>query len=155
MDISIVKCERKHIDDCKDALKYSELGRAYFPDDSKIENAINEGISKREIHVAINTEGKCVGFLWYILNGAFHSFPYLHIIAVKNEFRNFGIGKKLMDYFENEASRGCSKVFLVVADFNPRVKHFYEKIGYKEVGVIPNLYKKDISEHLMMKELSV
>jgi hypothetical protein len=31
------------------------------------------------------------GFLWFINNGAFHSFPYLHIIAVKEEFRNLGI----------------------------------------------------------------
>ena len=153
MDINIVKCERKHIDDCKVALKNSELGRAYFSDDNKIENAINEGISKEQIYVAINNESICVGFLWYILNGAFHSFPYLHIIAIKDEFRNIGIGKKLMDFFEQDISKGCSKVFLVVADFNPMAKHFYEKIGYKEVGVIPGLYKKGISEHLMMKEL--
>lgn len=154
MDIKMIKAERKYIDDCKVALKNSELGKVYFSsDDNKVLQAINEGVSKQEIHVALNNEGICVGFIWFILNGAFHSFPYLHIIAVKDEFRNIGIGKKLMDYFEKVISKGCLKAFLVVADFNPKAKQLYENIGYKEVGTIPSLYKNSISEHLMMKEL--
>ncbi|HYE08837.1 MAG TPA: N-acetyltransferase [Patescibacteria group bacterium] len=153
MDISIVKAERKYTDDCKIALMNSELGRVYFSDDKKALQAINEGILKQEIHVALNNESICVGFIWFILNGAFHSFPYLHIIAVKDEFRNLGIGKVLMDYFEKVISKGCSKVFLVVADFNPKAKHLYQSIGYREVGIIPNLYKSGVTEYLMMKEL--
>jgi ribosomal protein S18 acetylase RimI-like enzyme len=58
-----------------------------------------------------------------------------------------------MEYFEKVVSEGCSKVFLVVADFNPRAKQLYQRIGYKEVGKIPNLYKNGITEYLMMKEL--
>ena len=30
-------------------------------------------------------------------------------------------------------------------------KLFYEKQGYKQVGTIPNLYRKGINEYLMMK----
>ncbi|MFZ5968343.1 MAG: GNAT family N-acetyltransferase [Bacillota bacterium] len=86
-------------------------------------------------------------------NGAFHGFPYLHIIAIKEEFRNLGIGKELLDYFEKVVAQS-SKVFLVVADFNSKAKQLYEKCGYKEVGVIPNLYKSGVTEYLMMKELS-
>jgi ribosomal protein S18 acetylase RimI-like enzyme len=39
----------------------------------------------------------------------------------------------------------------VVADFNPQAKKFYKDLGYKEVGVIPDLYKSGISEYIMMK----
>jgi hypothetical protein len=45
-----------------------------------------------------------------------------------------------------------AEVFSVVADFNPEVQRLYEQVGYKQVGVIPNLYKRGVTEHLMMKE---
>lgn len=153
MDISIIKAENKHLVDCKIALQNSELGRVYFSKEYRIIEALSEGISKREIFVAINNEGNCVGFIWFILNGAFHSFPYLHIIAVKSEYRTLGIGRKLLQYFEKETCKNSSKVFLVVADFNPKAKQLYESVGYKEIGIIPSLYKKGINECLMMKEV--
>lgn len=153
MDINIIKAENKHLIDCKNALQKSELGRVYFPEEDKTFQAINEGISKGEIFIAINKECTCLGFIWVIPNGVFHSFPYLHIIAVKEEFRNLGIGKRLLQYFEETSSKKSSKLFLVVADFNPRAKQLYQSIGYKEVGIIPNLYKKGVSECLMMKEM--
>lgn len=153
MTINIVKADRSHLEDCKLALMNSELGRVYFPNEEKAQNAVMEGINNEMLYVALGEEGICVGFLWYIKNGAFHSFPYLHIIAVKQEYRNLGIGKRLMEYFENVLSKGYSKAFLVVADFNPRAKHLYQKLGYQEVGVLPNLYKNGVTEYLMMKEL--
>lgn len=103
--------------------------------------------------MAINEKNECVGFVWIILNGAFHSFPYIHIIAVKEEFRNLGIGKILLKFCEETFAKESSKLFLVVGDFNLGAKRWYESIGYKEIGVIPSLYKKGINECLMMKEL--
>ncbi|MGF7060655.1 GNAT family N-acetyltransferase [Brassicibacter mesophilus] len=152
MNLNIIKAEQEHLIDCKTALQNSDLGRIYFPQENKTIQAINEGITKQEIFVALINEGLCLGFLWYIQNGAFHSFPYLHIIAVKEEFRNLGIGKDLLSYFEMILAKS-TKVFLVVADFNPKAKLLYQKVGYKEVGVIPNLYKGGVTEYLMMKEL--
>jgi ribosomal protein S18 acetylase RimI-like enzyme len=153
MDINIIKAENKHLFDCKIALQKSELGRVYFPEEDKAIKALNEGISKGEVFIATNKEHECLGFIWFILNGAFHCFPYLHIIAVKEEFRNLGIGKKLLQYVEETTSKNSSKLFLVVADFNPRAKRLYQNIGYKEVGTIPSLYKRGVTECLMMKEI--
>ena len=153
MKVSIIKAEEKHSIDCVDALQKSELGRVYFSKENSATNAVNDGISKGEIFVAINKEGLCVGFIWVIEKGAFHSFPYLHIIAVKEEYRNLGIGKKLLQYFEDTNSKEHTKLFLVVADFNTGAKRLYQSIGYQEVGVIPGLYKNGIKEYLMMKRI--
>lgn len=153
MDIDIVKGEDKYFDDCKIALQKSELGRVYFSEEKRVINAINEGISKGELYAAINKEGKCVGFIWFIKHGAFHSFPYLHIIAVKEEYRGLGIGRRLLKFFEDSETQRPSKLFLVVADFNPDAKRLYKSVGYREVGVIPDLYKKGVTEHLMMKKI--
>jgi len=69
------------------------------------------------------------------------------------EFRNLGIGKKLLKHFEETNSKTSLKLFLVVAEFNPKAKRLYQSIGYKEVGIVPNLYKRGVTECLMMKEL--
>ncbi len=154
MEIMIIKAESRYLEDCVQALLNSELGRVYFPEEEKARRAIEEGFSKGEFYLAVNQQTKeCLGFLWYIPNGAFHSFPYLHIIAVKEQYRGYGIGKKLLSFFEATISQTAGKAFLVVADFNPRAKQLYESIGYKEIGIIPNLYKQGVNECLMMKEI--
>jgi ribosomal protein S18 acetylase RimI-like enzyme len=151
MDVSIIKAENKHLNDCIIALQKSELGRIYFSTENKALNAISEGMGKGEISVAINGDNIVLGFMWIIENGVFHSFPYLHIVAVKEEFRGLGIGREFLNYMERVCN--SSKLFLVVADFNPDAKKFYIKNGFKEVGRIPDLYKNGVTEFLMMKEL--
>ena len=95
------------------------------------------------------------GIYMVYFSGAFHSFPYQHIIAVKEEFRRLGIGKKLLAFFEEMVFMDHSKVFLVVADFNPEAKRLYESLGYQQVGAIPGLYKEGVTEYLMMKEFKL
>jgi ribosomal protein S18 acetylase RimI-like enzyme len=127
------------------------LGRIYFPEEEKAWTALLEGLKKQELSVVFNDNNEFIGFYWLISQGAFHSFPYLHIIAVKEEYRGRGLGKEILQYIEAQVFAEHSKLFLVVADFNPRAKKLYEKLGYKEAGVIPDLYKAGVTEYLMMK----
>lgn len=152
MEITIAPAGLTHLDDCLAALLKSKLGEEYFPSAEKALSALTEGIARNEMFVALAATGECVGFIWFIENGAFHSFPYLHIVAVKEAYRSKGIGKKLLAFFEESTFTHCGKVFLVVADFNPEAQRLYEAWGYQQVGVIPDLYKKGVAEHLMMKE---
>lgn len=151
MEITIVKGSIDYINDCEDALVNSELGIRYFSQKGSARKALQEGFAKEEIYIALDANESCKGFIWFILDGMFHSFPYLHIIAVKQENRNHGIGKKLLQFFEDICFKDYTKLFLVVADFNPDAKILYKKVGYIEVGTIPSLYREGITEHLMMK----
>lgn len=151
MEITIVKGSMEYINDCEDALLNSALGIRYFSEKGSARKILEDGINKEEIFVALDINHDCKGFIWFILEGAFHSFPYLHIIAVKKENRKLGIGKKLLKFFEDFCFIDYTKVFLVVADFNLDAKLLYEKIGYIEIGIIPSLYREGITEYLMMK----
>lgn len=153
MKINIIKADPAHLSDCCSALENSELGRIYFSEAGSADRALQEGFSKEEIYVAVNETSDCLGFIWFQLKGAFHSFAYLHIIAVREAFRGMGVGKKLLSHFEKTAAGSSSKLFLVVADFNPKARKLYESIGYREVGLLPDLYRTNINEHLMMKVL--
>ena len=64
-----------------------------------------------------------------------------------------GIGKALLNYSENIAYEMADKLFLVVADYNPDAKRFYERNGYQQVGIIPNQYRPGVTEYLMVKDL--
>ena len=151
MDIKVIKGSIYYINDCEDALVNSELGERYFSDKGSARKSLEEGFCRDEIYVALDKDNHCKGFVWVILNGIFHSFPYIHIIAVNIENRGQGIGKKLMKFVEEIYYKSYSKLFLVVADFNPDAKRLYESIGYIEIGDIPDLYRNGITECLMMK----
>lgn len=149
--IKIIKGSIEHLYACEEALVNSELGVKYFSEKGSARKILKKGFAKDDIYVAIDEKNNFQGFIWFVFEGMFHAFPYLHIIAVKEESRNKGIGKKLLKFFEDICFKDNTKVFLVVADFNPNAKRLYERIGYTEVGVIPDLYREGITEHLMMK----
>lgn len=151
MDTRIDKGDLRYLDDCEEALVHSELGRKYFTEEGSARKAIIEGIEQGNLYIAF-INNICAGFFYFIPKGCFHSFPYLHLIAVKEEYRGKGIGQKLIDYYENIACADASKLFLVVAGFNPKAKSFYIRNGYQQVGEIPGLYRKGIIEYIMMKE---
>jgi ribosomal protein S18 acetylase RimI-like enzyme len=150
LNIFIRKAQLWDLEDCKKALLKSKLGQEYFTD-QWAQTSLTEGITKEEIYVAADAEGAVLGFIWFVLKGAFHFFPYAHLIAVKEQLRSKGIGKKLLSFFEETVFKDYSKVFFVVADFNPEAKRLYERVGYVQVGAIPGLYKEGVTEYLMMK----
>lgn len=151
MKTTIIKAGLEYIDDCENALVNSELGRRYFLKKGSARKVLQEAFYQDNVYVALGENRNCVGFIWFVLNGMFHSFPYLHMIAVKEEYRDLGIGKELLKFFEEYCFEEYSKIFLVVADFNTDAKRLYERTGYREVGSIPNLYRAGITEHVMMK----
>lgn len=151
-EITFAKGTEQHLKDCRDAISRSTLGEKYFSSPGSAENAILEGMRQRNVYVALIGE-ECVGFTFIIPKGAFHCFSYLHIIAIKEEYRGMGVGKALLDFSERIASETADKLFLVAADYNPGAKRFYERNGYRQVGEIPNLYRPGITEYMMAKNL--
>ncbi|MDD3919961.1 MAG: GNAT family N-acetyltransferase [Eubacteriales bacterium] len=149
--MEIIKGTTEYLDECIAALKDSELGRYYFSREDSVRDAVEEGLNAGTLYIAV--EGTAFqGFLYYIPNGAFHSFPYLHLIVTKASERGKGVGAKMLLFLESIVNK--PKIFLCVADFNPNAKRFYEKSGYMQVGRIESLYRLGIAENLMMKEIN-
>ncbi len=149
MNIKITKASSDQLKECEEILVNSSLGELYFQKKGSALNMIKEGLKYGNLYVAMEQD-KCIGFMFYIENGVFHSFPYLHIIVVMDEYRGKGIGKYMLEYYESLSD--SDKVFLLVGDFNSKAKRLYEGIGYRQVGEIPGLYREGITELIMMKE---
>jgi ribosomal protein S18 acetylase RimI-like enzyme len=150
MHITIIKGEQFHLEACCEALMRSDIGVAYFSsfDPRKI---LLEGLLNNDIDVALDESNNCIGFIWYERYGAFGMHTYLHMIAVKQELRGRGIGKRLIALFEEKTFKEDNMIFLLVAHFNEKAYKLYESLGYRQVGIIPGFYRKDINERLLMK----
>ncbi len=60
---------------------------------------------------------------------------YIYGVRVRSEYRNQGIGTRLMVAAENElAERGFSMATLNVGRDNPKAQRLYERLGYRVVA---------------------
>ena len=57
----------------------------------------------------------------------------------------------MLTKFEDMGFNQADKVFLLVSDFNQKARQLYKKLGYKKVGKIPDLFKKGVSENVLVK----
>lgn len=136
---------------CLRCVQQSDLWDAYFKSHARAERDIREMIDRQQIYVASNRENDCLGFMGVIHDGCFRKFSYLSLIAVRPEYRGRGIGRALIEKFEEMGFERADRVFLLVSDFNLRAQKLYADLGYTRVGTIPDLFKKGAAEQLMVK----
>ena len=71
---------------------------------------------------------------------------------MKEDARSKGIGAKLVGFVEEMTfSSGLPNVFLVTTTVNEGAVKFYQKIGYKIIGTIPDFVKKGLDEFIFWK----
>lgn len=139
------------IESCADCIDNSDISRFYFINREYTLNLISSGIKAHEIVIAHTQNHTVVGFYWKTENAMFCRFPYLRLFAVHPDYRSKGIGKKILEHFEDQCFLFSPKLFLAVSDFNKKAQKFYTLNGYSKVGEIPDLYKPGITEFLFMK----
>jgi len=147
MTIELGKIEA--LDRIVDIIKNSPLGDVYFMN-KDLCKIISDAISKEEVHVLLETD-IVLGFIWSNKEGTFGKYPYLHMLIIDQNYRNKGYGSSLIAYFENVLYKEYDQVYLMVGGFNIRAKNLYERLGYKEVGILPGFYSEDVNEFLLMK----
>ncbi len=146
----IRKANGEDVVQCMECIEDSQLWDAYFEEDHTTDTLEKE-IQRGRVIVAVDEENRLIGFMGIKESGCFGQFPYLSILAVHKEHRNRGVGKKLLHHFEQCGFEKENRVFLLCSDFNERGHMFYLKNGYAECGVVPDLYKKGIAEHIFVK----
>ena len=115
-------------------------------------------LEKDEITVvAAEMEGRFVGQVEVTPQSTCSKHVGVLGIALKDGYREIGIGTELMKEAETQSRRlGLEILNLEVFATNKRAKHVYEKVGYREVGAWPKAIKRKgvyIDSVLMSKEL--
>lgn len=156
----IERAKMKDIDQCVDILFVPEIGQLYFPKKELLREELEKNIDRDSIYVDRGSDGETVqGVIWYQQEGLFHAFPYLHMIAVRGDCRHQGVGAGLMEFYEQNSlmcgkNKMRIKVFLLVSDLNTNAQKFYLSRGYEEVSRLESLFRKGITERLLMKKVT-
>ena len=78
-DFDIRLADMTYIDSCVEILQDSELGKVYFSDHKKATAMLSYAVSQDNVHVALDENGKCLGFIYYMKKGVFGSYPLLQL----------------------------------------------------------------------------
>lgn len=91
-----------------------------------------------------------LGFAWFLKTGAFGRSGYLRLISVAPSAKGMGIGRALLGHLE-ELYLVPNGILLLATTTNSEAHRFYEKMGYRRVGEIPDYLKPGIHETIFQK----
>ncbi len=97
----IVEVIKEHeLKECCFRLFQSDFGKMYYPTYKTVLEILKKAYRKNNIFVA-KMDNAMLGFIWFSMDGVFSKFPYLNMLFVFPEFRESGIGRCLLNFFEN------------------------------------------------------
>ena len=104
----------------------------------------------KELVFMATQKGEVLGFIAIKRNILYAN--YIRRIVVREDARSKGIGGKLVEFVEEMTfSRGLPNVFLVTTTVNEGAVKFYQKIGYKIIGTIPDFVEEGLDEYILWK----
>lgn len=96
-------------------------------------------------------DGERLGFVLLAEHGFLRA-PYVNILAVAPASRNRGVGTELLRFAEQHFA-GARHLFICVSSFNPDARRLYERVGYRQVGELPDFVVDGHSEFILHKRL--
>lgn len=150
MDHGYEIVELKHIEEFSDCatmmLESNPWNKLYFT-----RAQCEEDLARPEmrVHGAVS-DGRILGFLASLSNGIGFE-PMIEYLCVRDEYRNLGLGTKLISFFENMLFPEADNLYLFVSDINPDAIRLYVRLGYAQVGALPNFNLPMQTEFLYRK----
>ena len=134
-------------------IAHAPLWQRYQVSEASARQALEGGLRREEgLYVAL-VEGQRAGFIWFLLQGAFAHSGYIRLLGVLPAFRRRGVGTALMGQAEAAIRRQAASVFLLTSDFNREAQAFYRRLGYQQVGAIPDYIVPGVTELIFYKRL--
>lgn len=97
--------------------------------------------------------GALEGLAWFLPSGTLSLGGYLRLLAVFGPAQGRGVGTSLVKAYETETAKVSAHAFLLTSSGNHAAQCFYERRGYRRVGLLPALVLKDQDEVLYWKRL--
>lgn len=79
-------------------------------------------------------DGVPAGILRYHL--FWDNIPFCSMLFIGEGHRREGLGKKLMEYWENDMKRQGYGIVLTSTQVDEEAQHFYRKLGYRDCGCL-------------------
>lgn len=153
MALRLEKCPTQVPADCEDIFRNSAIYTRYFQD-GRLARSLARAAGNGELYLAYDETDRLLGAMKVSLRGFCGLYPYLGLIGVHADSRGMGVGTFLMEQLERiTLESGAKRVTLMVSDFNTGGQRFYQRLGYRKLGELPDAAKEGITELIMIKDL--
>ncbi len=114
----------------------SELNFQFILDNDRhiSKELIRTKLKENEILVARSQDSKIIG--WLRFGYFWDNTPFMNMLYINENYRNKGIGKDLVKFWEIEMKNKGYKLLMTSTLSNEQAQHFYRKLGYKDSGSI-------------------
>lgn len=155
MEVWIRPGDPARLSDYMDVMRDSTLYDHYYaPDETVLRDILADALARGALLTAENSSGEAVGLMQCEWKGMFGAWPYLALLGVKKRWRGMGVGHKLLNAFERiSREMGARQIFICVSAFNPRARALYTSLGFRRIATVPELYRDDVTENVLMKRL--
>ena len=127
------------------------LWQRYDVTETSAARRLRDGIAEGAAIAVAEVNGVPAGFIWHVARGAFDRSGYIKLIGVRPEARRQGVGRALMEHAEAALFARSADVFLLVSDFNHAGQAFYRRLGYEQIGAIPDYVVPGVAELVFRK----
>jgi ribosomal protein S18 acetylase RimI-like enzyme len=108
-------------------------------------------IPPEELAFVVEDEQGLAGYVQFRLGGTFAWAGYVRVLAVHPGRRGQGLGRKIMAFAEDMILARGANVFLLCSAFNQKAREFYQALGYREVGRLPDFLTAGTEEVIYRK----
>ncbi len=119
----------------------------------KLQAILEAALARGEGLLLAEERGAPAGLAWFLTSGTLALGGYLRLLAVLGPFQGRGIGRELLAAYEAETARASAHSFLLTSQWNVDAQRFYERAGYRRVGLLPSLVVQGEDEALYWKPL--
>lgn len=127
------------------------LWQHYGVNEASATARLQSGLDQAATILVAEVEGRVAGFLWYVQRGAFQRSGYVMLIGVQPDLRGHGVGEALMAEAEAQMFASTNSICLLVSDFNEAAQRFYQRLGYSQVGSLPDYVIPGVNEYIYYK----
>jgi len=103
-----------------------------------------------QVHAAVAPDGEIFGFMASMAHGIGFE-PMIEYLCIGQKHRGLGIGSALIAFFEEKLFPEADNLYLFVSDINPDAMRLYVRLGYQQVGALPNFNLEKQTEFLHRK----
>ncbi len=136
---------------CARLMAESPLWQRYQVTQASATRRFEQGLAQQATILVAESDGQVAGFLWYLTTGVFGRSGYIMLVGVQTEQRSQGIGQTLVEAAEARMFAAVGDVFLLVSDFNDAAQRFYQRLGYRQVGALPDYVIAGVTELIYYK----
>jgi ribosomal protein S18 acetylase RimI-like enzyme len=129
------------------------LLRRYGRSAAKLQGILEAALERGEGLIVWEEGGELLGLSWFLTTGTLALGGYLRLLAVIGPAQKRGVGAKLLEGYEAEVAKASHHAFLLASLDNAGAHRFYERHGYRRVGVLPSLVLPGEDEVLFWKRL--